>query len=99
MVCSLDRTSSLHDRDEVVRALRAAAAALEVCSLLDCKRHMVDVAVNLQDLKSLANDLEVVPNDRLLGWRRGALKGGAAILLLFQLLSTNPQWSTRTQRA
>ena len=43
----LPRTSSLNDRKEVFRALCATAAAFEVGPLFDCKRHVVDVAVNL----------------------------------------------------
>ena|SRR5215831_6540084 len=46
--CSLPRTSSPHDGEEVFRALRAAAAAFKVGPLLDRKRHMTYVTVNLR---------------------------------------------------
>jgi hypothetical protein len=45
---ALDRAASIHDRNEVCLTLRATAAALELCSLLDRKRHMVDIAVHLR---------------------------------------------------
>src|SRR5262249_32902527 len=46
--CRLPPTSSLHDREEVSRALCATAAAFEVSPLFDSKRHVMYVAVNLR---------------------------------------------------
>jgi hypothetical protein len=46
--CRLGRGSLLHDRNEVCLALRATAAAFEESPLLDQKRHMVDIALNLR---------------------------------------------------
>jgi hypothetical protein len=46
--CRLRRTSCIHDCLKVCLALRATAATLELGSLLDRKRHMMDVAVNLR---------------------------------------------------
>jgi hypothetical protein len=45
---ALDRACSIHDRNEVCLTLRATAAALELRSLLDRKRHMVDIAAHLR---------------------------------------------------
>ena|SRR6516164_8945425 len=46
--CELPPTSSLHDREEVFRALCATAAAFKVSPLFDSKRHVMYVAVNLR---------------------------------------------------
>ena len=46
--CRLGRGSMFHDCNEVCLALRATTATLKVGSLLDRKRHVVDVAVNLR---------------------------------------------------
>ena len=47
-VSRLDSSSSLDYRKKVCLALRAPAAALEVSALLNRKRHVVDVPVNLR---------------------------------------------------
>jgi hypothetical protein len=51
-ICStarrLDRTSSIDNRNEISLVLCTTAAALELGSLLDRKRHMMDVPVDLR---------------------------------------------------
>ena len=46
--CGLNPRSLLHDRKEIWFALRTTAATLELGSLFDRERHMMNVAINLR---------------------------------------------------
>jgi hypothetical protein len=47
-VRGLDRTSCVDHTKEIRLATRTTAATLKMSTLLDCKRHVVDVAFNLR---------------------------------------------------
>src|SRR6516225_4713249 len=48
LCCRLDSTSSAHDSKKIRRTPRTTAAAIKLSTLLDRKRHMVDITLDLR---------------------------------------------------